>query len=1235
MQVIFILIFLLNYVNFLLKKALFINKSLAISDPRIFTLNYRLMSENIAKYNVILELITKQTGDIDKIKNNSNSIQNSFDKAKKAFIGFTSVGAALKVGQALSAISGKAIQLAADYETVTKSFKILLGSKAEADKLVADLEKFALETPFESKDILNATKTLLGFGRSAKEVRDDLKLIGNAAAATGASLSSLSLVFGQVAGVGRLMGQDAMQFINAGIPIYQVLGDYLKKDVGEIKKLQEEGKITFDTLSAAFQDASKEGGKFYGALEEQANSFAGLTAAANEYIEKVIRSFGDIILPFVKSFYQSFNTLMEDISTRAAKMAEALKPTIDAFITGLKPALDVLLQVISGVIGSLLTLVEAIISLPKFIIDNKKAIGLLVLALISLNGHLIVHEINTLRSKAATKLKAIAEDAAAKKTLLLEKAQKALNLAMRLNPIGLVVSAVLALAAGLVILYNRSETVRKVFSGLANIGRQLYERFKNIGAEIQSIFSGSFTDVLKKLGDLFFGSIIDSFKNIANSIVNIFKGDDIRENLKNIGISLVDILTLGWAKRFKDIGSKLAEWFNAGFNSYQSGSAKSENPLIADLRSQNIALERIIKSLKARGKEVIDLQIKLANNELRLLELKGASKEEINAKALERDKLIAAKEKKLSDARVKALQDENAILAREIKKREALGKSTYDLRIKYAQNELAILKEQSDEANKLLDKQLDIEILRIQKEKAAKEKAFKDNEERIKKNFVLREKEIRADIKYAKKLDEELKKLAIEEKLALLFNQQLEHKEGSTAFVEIANQIDELQRKYDELLNRPKLDVALLPPTSKIGKTIQFIDNLEKNLKTLNKALENAVDPRVKDALKKDIEEIERLLFDFTALPSQKKFAFEQGGFEAISLEQLAPKDRIPALKSRLSNVVNQIVNFRNKIDSGTVDALDIGLLEGFEGEAGKIIELLNKLGIDVNDIIKKIKPKESTILGLTQEDIQLATEAIDVARNAFSTVTDIYVAELDKRLAAQQDRVNKANDIAEKGNVDQLKLEQARLDELEAKRRKAIERQAILEKAAAQAQIAVNTLMTISNIQAGASKVFSTSGPAAPVVLPIVLAIVGGLIASAANIFKPPAFFKGTEEVAADPQFSKYKQHNGRDGYWAKFDGSERIVDGKTNRLLKGIPNTLLPRAVEALEIMQYPSVRLPMVSDGGRKMDLNELKDEMRALRQSVESMKIETKVDMDGFTQRIVRQYEKVNRRKTIRG
>ncbi len=206
--------------------------------------------------------------------------------------GFVKIAAPGAILGGLAAIGKRAISASADMKTLEASFATLVGGMDKAQVLIKKLNDFSLATPFTPEEVNQSAKTLLGFGRSADDVTEDLKILGQAAAATGAPFKSLALVFGQVAGVGKLLGNDVLQFINAGVPVYQVLAEHMNVSVAKVKELQQSGKITFDVLRQAFKEAGSEGGKFAGALELQSKTVNGLLSTLKGTSEAVLVALG-------------------------------------------------------------------------------------------------------------------------------------------------------------------------------------------------------------------------------------------------------------------------------------------------------------------------------------------------------------------------------------------------------------------------------------------------------------------------------------------------------------------------------------------------------------------------------------------------------------------------------------------------------------------------------------------------------------------------------------------------------------------------------------------------------------------------------------------------------------------------------------------------------------------------------------------------------------------------------
>ena len=297
------------------------------------------MADELTRKNIVWQLMVEGNakselntikGKTEEAEKSVNSVTKSLGRAAKAFAVFV---AARGAGRLIS----EGIKLAKTYEQTAVSFEVFTGSAQGARDILNELEKFSLRTPFSPKQVQDAAKTLLGFGRSTKDVISDLDILGNVAAATNTDINQLGLVFGQVAGVGKLQGQDALQFINAGIPLYQLLSESIGVSVAEVKELQEQGKITFDVLREAFVDASAEGGKFAGALLKQSQTIGGLFSTLKGIGETTLRELGNAFLPLLKTILPpliNFGFRLIDVFKEVARFAE---PFTSILVDGLRP----------------------------------------------------------------------------------------------------------------------------------------------------------------------------------------------------------------------------------------------------------------------------------------------------------------------------------------------------------------------------------------------------------------------------------------------------------------------------------------------------------------------------------------------------------------------------------------------------------------------------------------------------------------------------------------------------------------------------------------------------------------------------------------------------------------------------------------------------------------------------------------------------------------------------------
>lgn len=154
-------------------------------------------------------------------------------------------------------------------------------------------------------------------------------------------------------------------------------------------------------------------------------------------------------------------------------------------------------------------------------------------------------------------------------------AQWLLNAALLANPIGLVIIALAALAAGLVIAYNKSETFRNLVNGAFNSIKNTLSTFKNW---LGSVFT---TDWSQKFGIM--GNILNGY--IA-TIRNIFGG------IKQIFGGLIDfiagIFTGNWSRAWQGV----VNIFKGIFNTL---SAVAKAPLNGIISLVNMAIDALNK----------------------------------------------------------------------------------------------------------------------------------------------------------------------------------------------------------------------------------------------------------------------------------------------------------------------------------------------------------------------------------------------------------------------------------------------------------------------------------------------------------------------------------------------------------------------------------------------------------------------------------------------------------------
>ena len=342
---------------------------------------------------------------------------------------------AKKAASSLQSVVKSGLDYNRSMESYLTNFKVMLGDEQLAAEKLEEIRKMAASTPFSLSDLTEGTQTLLQFGVAADDTTGVLKRLGDISLGNADKLQTLVRAYGKMSSAQKVTLENVNMMIDAGFNPLNQICDATGESMSALYKRISDGKVSFNELEAAVAAATSEGGQFYNGMLEASQTFNGrlstlkdnVAALTGELTSGLFSALGDII---VKA-----NELVVSITEDDSKMA-ALKETI-------------------GVLTAAVVAVTAAVLSYKATVAATTAI--------------------TALCTAATTAKAAADKAAGSGAKGLAVAQAALNAVLSANPIGLVVAALAALAAGLVTAYHTSETFRNIVNGafqaVANIAQ--------------------------------------------------------------------------------------------------------------------------------------------------------------------------------------------------------------------------------------------------------------------------------------------------------------------------------------------------------------------------------------------------------------------------------------------------------------------------------------------------------------------------------------------------------------------------------------------------------------------------------------------------------------------------------------------------------------------------------------------------------------------------------------------
>lgn len=382
----------------------------------------------------------------------------------------------------------------ATMESYLTNFKVMLGSEEAAATKLSEIRKMAASTPFSLDDLTGGTQTLLQFGIAADDTTGVLQRLGDISLGNAEKLQTLTRAYGKMSSAQKVTLENVNMMIDAGFNPLNQICDATGESMSDLYKRISDGKVSFSELEAAVEAATSQGGQFYNGMLEASQTFSG-----------------------------RMSTLKDNVSALTGELT-----------SGLFAALGDLVVKLNEAAVSFLDNDEKMAQLKETIGIATAAVVAVTAAVLSYKATVAATTAITALCTAATTAKAAADKAAEAGAKGLAVAQAALNAVMKANTVGIVVSAVAALAAGLVTAYQTSETFRNFVGGAFQFVADIAK--STIGAAI------GWLDKLSYKLNRFLGKAatadFDTYEEYSDEKQKQSNKDRLRQNaLNGVGIS--------------------------------------------------------------------------------------------------------------------------------------------------------------------------------------------------------------------------------------------------------------------------------------------------------------------------------------------------------------------------------------------------------------------------------------------------------------------------------------------------------------------------------------------------------------------------------------------------------------------------------------------------------------------------------------------------------------------------
>ena len=315
-------------------------KGAGLSSSRL-TQQQQKLSDEIEETGYAFEKANKKARQADrtfkrdtlkKVARDANKASSGIGSLTKRFAGLIAASAGLyAIKRGIESI----LTTGDKFERLNVQLNAIMGSIAEGERALAWIKDFTQNTPFQLEEVSEAFVRLKAFGLDPMD--GSMQAIVDQAAKLGGGmewLNGISLAVGQAWAKQKLQGEEILQLVERGVPVWEMLEKATGKNVQELQKLSAAGKLGRDTIRLLIAEIGKSA---EGAAAKNMTLLSGYVSNLKDSWQNFVAEIADSgALEYTKDLLRSLaeqvKTMQQDgrLSGQAKKISDAFIAMSDA-----------------------------------------------------------------------------------------------------------------------------------------------------------------------------------------------------------------------------------------------------------------------------------------------------------------------------------------------------------------------------------------------------------------------------------------------------------------------------------------------------------------------------------------------------------------------------------------------------------------------------------------------------------------------------------------------------------------------------------------------------------------------------------------------------------------------------------------------------------------------------------------------------------------------------------------